>query len=150
MTMKPVGIAIQAVLDEVHAMDQCRTLMHPPAYLAKRLKQNGSHEIVDWCPTCEQVVTYDKTGGRRTSYSKQWLEEQSIAFSSLPEVADRLRYRRCFYCHHYRLCEMHHTHPREIYAADADKHPIVPACKECHQEQTAITRQRLARVRRSA
>jgi hypothetical protein len=140
---------MRQVYAAVRKAERCLQMRHPDAHLARRVKQNGSEEIVDWCPDCERPVTRDRSGGARTSYSRLDVGRMGIAVSSLPEVRQGLRYRLCQRCDTFQLCEWHHAGPKELYGEEeADRMPLIPLCRPCHAALTELTRTRIAALRK--
>lgn len=117
---------------------KCELEGHALAQWHKRVYDNGSIHIEFFCERCDRPVTRDKYKTKGHSVTEEWFRAQIKANpDELPLRRRSLRIHICYLCgRDDSQCEYHHVAPQAIYGNDADKYPVVPLCKSCHDAET--------------
>lgn len=128
-------------------MRKCDLEGHVLAQWHKRVYDNGSTHIEFFCERCERPVTREKYGVKGHSVTPEWFREHIKADpDGLPLRRRSLRIHICYLCgRDDSQCEYHHVAPQSIYGKDAERYPVVPLCKTCHDDETKQFTERLER-----
>jgi hypothetical protein len=129
---------------------RCELEAHPHAHWHQRVFDNGSVHIEFYCPDCDTPVTRERYGTPGAWVSAEWFAEHVTAVSGLKPDELELhrrshRYHLCYLCNATSQCEFHHVAPQALYGKAAEKYPIVPLCKPCHDRETKDFTDRLER-----
>lgn len=130
--------------------ERCELEAHPRAYWRRRVFDNGSIHVEFFCETCERAVTQERYGTRGPWVPNDWFAERvgkdaGVTVDELPLSRRSLRYHLCYLCGATALCEFHHVAPQAIYGTDAERYPVVPLCKTCHDAETDRFKEKLER-----
>ena len=136
------------VLSQYQAYQRCTLEGHPSAEWLRRMYGNGSLHIEFYCLDCDRPVTAERYGTRGHAVSAEWFAEHitsqcSVTPDELRIHRGALRLQLCYLCRKTAPCEYHHVAPQAIYGKDADKYPVVPLCKVCHDTETKDFSRRL-------
>lgn len=130
--------------------ERCEDEGHPRAFWRRRVFDNGSIHVEFFCETCDKPVTRERYGTPGPWVSDAWFAERvgkdaGVTVDELPLSRTSLRYHLCHLCGVTALCEFHHVAPQALYGSDAEKYPVVPLCKDCHDRETNDFTDRLER-----
>lgn len=136
------GSLTQALRDA----QRCEIEGHVRAYWHRRVYANGSTHIEFFCPDCDRPVTREKFSTKGHSVTAEWFRAATGENPELlPMHRTSLRLHQCYLCKATAQCEFHHVAPQAIYGNDAEKYPVVPLCKSCHDAETKDFAERLER-----
>jgi len=133
--------------ERLREQERCQLEGHPRAFWHRRVYENGSPHIEFWCETCDRPVTKDRYKTSGHAVSSEWFAANvpAVAIDDTPVTRRSLRVHLCYLCGATGFCEFHHVAPQAIYGPDAEKYPVVPLCKGCHDRETADFTDRLER-----
>jgi hypothetical protein len=128
-------------------MQRCESEGHVMALWHRRVYDNGSIHIEFFCPRCDRPITRDRYETKGHSVTAEWFTAKTgLDPEQLPLHRRSLRVHQCYLCRRDDAqCEYHHVAPQAIYGKDAEKYPVVPLCKGCHDNETKAFTERLER-----